>query len=97
MRDILCAAIISRHLVEFSYEGGVRIVEPHMVAANELGHYALSGWFLAGLSNSGTPGWREYLLTKISNLRLRDETFSGPRSGCNPSGGSKFPSVYCRL
>lgn len=97
MRDILCEAIRSRRLVEFSYEGSIRLVEPHMIAANELGHHALSGWFVAGLSKSGTPGWREYLLSKISNLRIRDEKFSGPRAGYNPSGGPKFPLVYCRL
>jgi hypothetical protein len=97
MRELLCEAIRSRHLVEFFYEGGMRLVEPHMIAANELGRDVLSGWFVSGLSSSGTPGWREYFLNKIVDLRIRDESFAEPRPGYNPAGGPKFPRVYCQL
>jgi microsomal dipeptidase-like Zn-dependent dipeptidase len=56
MDSILCEAIRSRRLVEFLYEGGLRVVEPHMIAQNELGHSILSGWFVAGFSLHGTSG-----------------------------------------
>jgi hypothetical protein len=84
-------------VVQFSYEGRPRIVEPHMLATNELGHYALSGWFVSGYSHKTGPGWREYLLAEIANLQITDMTFPGPRPGYKPSGGRKFPKVYCRL
>jgi len=97
MHDTLCEAIRLRRLVEFHYGGATRVVEPHMVARNEAGHYALSGWFVRGGSSSGGQGWREYLLSDLTMLRVLDETFAGPRPGYNPTGGQKFPIVHCRL
>lgn len=97
MHATLCEAIKSRHLVHFVYDGHPRVVEPHMLATNELGHYALSGWFVAGYSHETRPGWREYLLSGISELQIAHSTFPGPRPGYNPAGGTKFPTIYCRL
>jgi predicted DNA-binding transcriptional regulator YafY len=97
MHAALSEAIKTRRVVEFVYDGHPRVVEPHMLAANELGHYALSGWFVAGYSRETRPGWREYLLSDISELEITDSTFPGPRPGYNPTGGTKFPTVYCRL
>lgn len=75
----------------------MRVVEPHMVAKNEAGHYALSGWFVRGYSNSGGPGWREYLLSEMSNLVLLDETFLATRLGYRPSPTKTFPQVICKV
>jgi hypothetical protein len=49
MKSMLADAITSRRVIEFLYGGQPRVVEPHMLAANELGHLALSGWFVAGI------------------------------------------------
>jgi hypothetical protein len=46
-----------------------------MLAANELGHDVLSGYFLAGFSHQREPGWREYLLTAMSQLEVTDDVF----------------------
>jgi len=97
MHATLSDAIKTRRVVQFVYGGHLRMVQPHMLAANELGHYALSGWFVAGFSRERTPGWREYLLSGISQLQVTDATFPGPRPGYNPTGGAKFPTVYCRI
>lgn len=93
----LCDAVASRRLVQFYSNGGTRVVEPHMVARNEADHYALSGWFLRGHSETGGQGWREYLLSDISNVVVLAEEFSGSRAGYNPSGGKIFPHVVCRI
>jgi predicted DNA-binding transcriptional regulator YafY len=97
MNTTICQAIKEKRLIQFYYDGGTRVVEPHMVAENEAGHYSLSAWFVRGYSSSGGQGWREYLLSGISSLAVLDEVFSGPRPGYNPSGGKKFPNVICRL
>ena len=97
MEAMLFDAIKARRVIQFIYRGHLRAVEPHMLGANELGHYALSGWFVAGYSRESAPGWREYLLSGISHLQITDATFPGPRTGYNPTGGTKFPRVYCRL
>src|SRR2546421_399588 len=65
MRATLSDAIKARRIVQFTYRGHSRVVEPHMLAANELGHYVLSGWFVAGHSREKRPGWREYFLSGI--------------------------------
>lgn len=64
--NVICRAIISRHLIHFYYTGdaapGMRVVEPHMVAYNRKDDLALSAWFLRGASGSQEgQGWREYL------------------------------------
>lgn len=98
MNAKLCTAIKEMRVIEFNYDGARRVVEPHMVATNQAGHPALSGWFVRGTSISGSgQGWREYLLSEISDLVILDETFAGPRPGYNPSGGKKFPVVHCCL
>jgi len=97
-QEILCEAIHQKHLVQFSYDGGTRTVEPHMIATNEAGHRALSAWFVSGHSNSGEgPGWREYLMENIHNVSALSQSFSGPRPGYNPTGGKKFHNVTCAL
>lgn len=97
MHTTLSDAIKTRRVVQFVYQGHHRVVEPHMLAANELGHYALSGWFVAGYSHETRPGWREYLVSGISQLQITDATFPSARPGYNPTGGTKFPTIYCRL
>jgi hypothetical protein len=97
-KSMLCDAIKGYNLVQFNYDGGTCVVEPHMVAYNEAEHLSLSGWFVRGYSESGSgQGWREYLLSGISSLTVLSETFSGPRPGYNPTGGKKFHSVQCAL
>ena len=99
---VLCAAIQSRHLVQFYYSGdnapGVRTVEPHMVADNLRNHLALSAWFLYGASESQEgAGWREFLLSEISDATILPEQFSGTRPGYKPDGGKAFHNVQCAL
>lgn len=97
MHATLIEAIKERRVIQFIYRRHLRVIEPHMLAANELGHYVLSGWFIAGYSRESTLGWREYFVAGISQLQVTDATFPGPRPGYNPTGGAKFPTVYYRL
>ena len=101
-RDTLCGAIQSRNLVQFYYSGdeapGLRMAEPHMVAYNGTEHLALSAWFLGGASESQEgQGWREYLLSEITNLNVLPQRFLGPRPGYRRDGGRTFHNVQCAL
>jgi len=96
-----CTAIGSMNLVRFYYDDaapGYRIVEPHMVAYNQKDNLILSAWFLYGesASNEG-PGWREYLLEKVSNVTILDERFTQLRPGYKSDGGKKFHNVQCAV
>lgn len=98
----LCEAITSKHVVQFYYDSkkspGIRVVEPHMVAYNQKNNLILSGWFLGGETGSAEgPGWREYLLDKISSLSVLQETFSPPRPGYVRDGGKMFHNVQCAV
>jgi hypothetical protein len=98
----LCLAIGSKRVVRFYYGGdgipGYRIVEPHMVAYNRKENLVLSGWYLSGASESSRgPGWREYLVSSISDITILDETFQDARPGYQPSGGKTFHDVQCAL
>jgi hypothetical protein len=102
LQEELCLAIQTRRVVQFYYSGeyasGNRVVEPHMVAYNLANHFALSAWFLSGVSASQSgPGWREYLLAYISNVIVLPTTFPGPRPGYRPDGGKTFHNVQCAL
>jgi predicted DNA-binding transcriptional regulator YafY len=100
--DVLCKAISDKRLVQFYYTGdgtpGTRTVEPHMVAENKANHLALSAWYLSGASESGQgPGWREYLISDISNATELPGQFSGPRQGYKSDGGKSFHNIRCAL
>lgn len=88
------SAIQGQRMLAITYEGQERRVEPHMLAMNQAEHLALSAWFVSGYSKSGGgPGWRQYLISKITSARLLPQTFDGPRPGYKPDGGRLFHDV----
>jgi len=98
----LCSAIVTMNLVQIYYIGdaaiGFRTVEPHMVAYNDAGHLSLSAWCLSGASESiQDQGWREYLLSEISNVTVLQQRFFGPRAGYQRDGGKKYHNVQCAV
>jgi hypothetical protein len=69
-----------------------------MIGYTPADNLALSAWFLGGSSESQEgQGWREYLLSEMTNVVTLPQQFSGPRPGYNPSGGKKFHNIQCRL
>jgi predicted DNA-binding transcriptional regulator YafY len=98
----LCDAIRTKNVVQIYYVGGAaigyRAVEPHMVAYNGAGHLSLSAWCLSGASESQeNQGWREYLLSEITNVTVLPEKFYRPRPGYDPTGGKRFHNVQCTV
>ena len=101
-QSIICSAIKSRNLISFYYTGddrpGIRTVEPFMIAHTSKDHLSLSAWFLYGASESGDgQGWRDYLLSDISQISVLPQTFLGNRPGYRRDGGKKFHNVLCAL
>jgi hypothetical protein len=69
-----------------------------MIAYNKTEKLTLSAWFLRGATDSNEgPGWREYLLDDISDLKLSDQTFDGNRPGYKRDGGKALHNVQCAL
>jgi hypothetical protein len=82
--QLLRAAIANKRLVSFTLDGCRRIAEPHDYGIiNGVGK--LFFYQVGGESRSGRPlGWRWGKLSKVSEVRILDGRFSGPRPA--PSG-----------
>jgi hypothetical protein len=94
----ICRAIGERKLISFLYKDDIRTVEPHMVAYSKKGKLVLSAWFLRGGSESNEgPGWRNYVVEDISQVRVLEAGFSAPRPGYQPGGGNSFHRIQCAL
>jgi hypothetical protein len=79
-------AIKKQQVVEFSYNGQLRVVEPHTYGISTAGRPILRGYQRSGGSAPGyTKGLRLFELAKISHLRENDDRFIKARPEHNPS------------
>lgn len=79
---IIEEAICSKRIIEISYHGTVRIVEPHLLGVTTGGNVALSAF--QTIAPSGT-GFRLFILDEISEAMATEEFFKEPRRGFNPN------------
>ena len=98
---ILCSAIHTRKLITFYYDGddapGLRTVEPYMVAYDDSENLVLSAWFLGEISESEEgQGWREYVLSNITDIIVLTQEFPVVRHGYDRSG-KKFHNIQCAV
>lgn len=97
MHADVCSAIRSRSLVEFDYDGGTRLVEPHCHGFGKTGKEFLRAYQVDGYSSSGQPeGWKLIDLSKVTGLYLTGGTFSSARPGFNPDD-PVMVSVHCHV
>jgi len=91
------AAIQSRELLSFSYDGFSRIVEPHTYGVDTKGNSALRAYQVRGGSESGEyVGWKIFLIGNIRQLSATQQHFPGPRPQYKRSD-SAFNSIYAQL
>jgi predicted DNA-binding transcriptional regulator YafY len=97
MRIRICEAIRNKQLIQFRYDGLIRIVEPHLLGETTAGNDALSAYLVRGYTESDRrPYWRLYKLDEMSAIVILDETFEGPRKGYN-SNDTRMTRIHCRL
>ena len=79
-------AINSRHVIQFTYEGYSRTVEPFTLGYHKsTGNLVLGAWQVGGYSESDRhPPWRLYDVSKMYAITTVPETFTGDRPGYNP-------------
>ena len=76
---LLRAAIADRRLVTFTFDGFQRKAEPHDYGILD-GLPTLFFWQVRSAKPSPRPvGWRRAVLTRITDLKVLDERFPGPR------------------
>jgi len=96
IQEMLRKAVLGKNLVEFYYEGGTKVIEPHMVAYNRNGHILLHGWFVRGDQKFGEEAWQDYMLVGVTKLKVLPENFAGPRFGYNPFGNRNYSCIeFC--
>lgn len=95
MENTTCRAINERQVVQFYYEGELRIVEPHCHGITTAGNQGLRAYQTDGYSSSGKMGWKMYDLGKAAGIELLGG-FNGTRPGYkrNDRGMS---TIYCEL
>jgi hypothetical protein len=80
--DILIRqAINAKRVIQFTYNGHTRVVEPHVYGmksgATQILGYQIGG----GSSKGGIPEWRRFDTSLMAELQLHSDTFIGARAG----------------
>ena len=96
MNPDICAAIHKRRLVRFSYDPGIRTVEPYAYGIGDGGRELLRGFQIAGGTRSREYAWKLFRVDEIRDLVVLDDTFEGPRDGYMRNDPS-MTKIYCEL
>lgn len=92
MKDI-CDAINNRNLVQLTYKGDRREVEPHALGYDSNGNLTLCAWQTSG--RSGT-GWRDFHLALASHVEVLPQVFEDERPGYRRDD-STLDRIICQI
>jgi len=96
MNQNIVDAIENQNVLEFYYEGELRVVEPHCYGLTTAGNEGLRAYQIGGYSSSGKLGWKMYSLDKANRITNTDDEFDGPRPGYQ-SGDKGMSRIYAEL
>lgn len=96
MNQTIIEAILNQNVIEFFYDGDLRIVEPHCYGITTAGNEGLRAYQIDGYSSSGIMGWKMYDLSKADNIIALNQTFNGPRPGYKP-GDKGMATIYTEI
>lgn len=89
-------AIENRNIIEFNYEGELRVVEPHCYGETTARNEGLRAYQIDGYSSTGKFGWKMYDLGKADDIITTEQTFDGPREGYK-RGDKGMSRIYAEL
>lgn len=93
----ICNAIKRRAVIQFTYDGGKRSVEPHCHGTSAPGNEVLRGYQTGGHSESGNRvGWKLFDVSEIRSLQETGEFFDKNRESYNPND-SAMVNVHCHV
>jgi len=93
MKQTIIEAVNKRNLLEFRYDGHLILVEPHTFGVSTIGNDTLSAYQVEGTSDKGdVPDWKLFTISRITDLKKFDKTFSGTRKG-----DSRMTNIYAEL
>ena len=93
----ICAAIRKRALLQFEYNGRLRIVAPYCYGVSTRGNDVLRAIQLRGASNSrSSPFGKLWSVAKMADVRVLAETFTPDDPNYNPND-SGMTQIHCRI
>jgi hypothetical protein len=97
MRDVICEAIRTRALLQFVYQGRLRVVAPYCHGISTRGAEVVRAVQVRGESSSGGFGFGKlWLLAEIVRAQILDETFTPSDPDYNPND-TAMKEIHCRL
>jgi hypothetical protein len=93
----LCSAIANKRLIQFTYNGAVRIAEPHDYGVRDGSPKVLAyqRW-KAGEHGQAMRGWRWLDTSKIEQCVVLDDTFAGTRADADQHH-HRWDALYARV
>ena len=95
MNNQIIDAIENQNVIEFNYDGELRVVEPHCYGKTTAGNEGLRAFQIDGFSSSGKMGWKMYDLRKADDIEVSNDTFN-TRSDYK-SGDKGMSEIYTEV
>lgn len=89
-------AIENQSVIEFYYDGELRVVEPHCYGVTTAGNEGLRAFQIDGYSSTGKLGWKMYDLGRADDITITENQFDEPRPGYQ-SGDKGMLKIYAEL
>ena len=98
MNNEICEAIKNKRVIEFSYKGHGRVVEPHCYGIHkDTNNEVLCAYQAGGYSSSGEkPPWRLYIISEMSGIVVTDNQFENSRDGYIKND-SRMSKIFCQI
>ncbi len=95
MNLLIIEAIRNRKVIEFTYDGESRTVEPHCHGLTTKGNEAIRAYQIDGYSSSGKMGWKMYDVSKAESIQIRVDIFEIRND--YKKGDKGMSEIYCEL
>ncbi len=93
----ICKAIRARMILEFDYEGHLRVVQPYCHGVTSTGSESLRAVQVGGESRSGGFGsGKLWTVAKMSHLRVTETSFVPSDPNYNPDDRA-MATIHCRV
>ena len=92
-----CSAIKNKEIIQFYYDGGIRIVEPFCYGETHRGNIVLRAFQIDGYSSSGnSEGWKLFKVEDMSDISLVGRKFTKIREHYNPNDKAML-RIICKV
>lgn len=98
MNTTLCDAIRDGEIIEFDYEGMIRIVEPFLYGKTKEGKDCLKAYQTGGFNTTQDNSyiWDTYEVEKMGSVKFIGKKFVDLRAGYDPDDPD-FDTLYCKF